>query len=97
MQFTSTLLSALTLGAIAVSAAPMTASENNLAKRETHFGRATWYEQNGNAGSCGDYNSDNSKVIAVPESFGSSLCGKKVTLQYAGKTTQATVADTVSI
>jgi len=90
MQFTATLLSALTLGAVAVSAAP-------LSKRDTHFGRATWYLQDGNAGSCGDYNSDNSKVIAVPSSYGTSLCGKTVTLQYAGKQTQATIADTVSI
>lgn len=91
MQFTSTLLSAITLGALAVSAAPV---ENTMEKRDTHSGRATWYEQGGNAGSCGDYHGDNSHVIAVPAWMGSNLCGKSVTIQYQGKQTQATVADT---
>ncbi|PWN19687.1 barwin-like endoglucanase, partial [Microstroma glucosiphilum] len=60
-------------------------------------GQATWYTQDGNAGSCGNYNSDSAMIVAVTESMmKSSLCGKKVTIKNTanGNTQTATIADT---
>ncbi|PWN29654.1 barwin-like endoglucanase, partial [Jaminaea rosea] len=60
-------------------------------------GIATFYSQNGNAGSCGNYNSDNAMIVAVDSAImNSALCGKKVqiTNKSNGKTATATVADT---
>lgn len=58
MKFAATLLSAATLAFVA-SAAP--------AKRyESHTGPATFYSQGSEAGSCGNYNSDSSYVVAMP-------------------------------
>lgn len=85
MQFTSSLLSALALGALAVWAVPVE-------KRDSHTGLATWYRQDGTTGSCGTAHSDSSKVIAVANSYGLSLCGKKVSIEYQGKKTEAVVA-----
>jgi len=58
---------------------------------------ATYYYQNGNAGSCGDYNSDDAIIVAVKSGImGSQLCGKSVTLRNTatGKSITAKIADT---
>lgn len=37
----------------AVAAAPVEVAERDLVERGSYSGKATWYRQNGNAGSCG--------------------------------------------
>ncbi|CAO1619914.1 unnamed protein product [Sympodiomycopsis kandeliae] len=65
------------------------------AKRASHTGTATWFHQNGNPGSCGDYHSDSDYIVAVSGAHHSaSNCGKQVTISYGGKTATATIADT---
>lgn len=86
MRFSIALASAAILGALAVNGAA-------IEKRDTHKGSATFYYQNGNPGSCGDYNSDEAKIIAVPSWMGTGHCGKKVTIQRGGKKITAKVAD----
>lgn len=58
---------------------------------------ATYYYQNGNAGSCGDYNNDGAMIVAIKSNImGSDLCGKTVKLRNSstGKVVMAKVADT---
>ena len=87
MQFTTLAVSALALATSFVAAAP--------AKRDGGSGQATYYYQNGNAGSCGQYNSDDTPIVAVNSAqMYDGLCGSPVWIQYNGNTIQATVADT---
>jgi len=58
---------------------------------------ATYYYQNGVAGSCGDYNNDGAMIVAIKSNImGSDLCGKTVKLRNSstGKVVMAKVADT---
>lgn len=87
MQFTTLFVSALA-AATAVVAAP-------LEKRAGGSGQATYFYQNGNPGSCGNWNSDDAVIVAVNSAqMNSGLCGQPVWIQHNGKTIQATVADT---
>jgi expansin (peptidoglycan-binding protein) len=66
---------------------------------------ATYYEQNGNAGACGEYNSDSAMIIAINGASSDSYwtdysqkspyCGRWVTIENTdnGKTVVAKVAD----
>ncbi|KAL6717261.1 hypothetical protein ACLMJK_005176 [Lecanora helva] len=75
-----------------------------LQRRIDHTGHATFYEQNGAAGSCGQYNSDSSQIIALSPYWNvASYCGRKIKITNngggqnnngAGKTVVATVEDT---
>ncbi|KAF9052892.1 RlpA-like double-psi beta-barrel-protein domain-containing protein-containing protein [Panaeolus papilionaceus] len=64
-------------------------------------GFATFFYQNGNAGACGNFHSDNDMIAAIDAArYGdlgkkSSLCGKKVTLTNTknGKSVTVTIAD----
>lgn len=70
-------------------------SKRNLAKRYT--GKATFYYQGGNAGSCGQTNSDDSYIAALSSNVSpDSNCGRKikVTNQDTGATVEVTAADT---
>lgn len=87
MQFTTLVVSALA-AASAVVAAP-------LEKRAGGQGQATYYYQNGNPGSCGNYNSDSRPIVAVnSDQMNDSLCGQSVWIQHNGKTIEATIQDT---
>ncbi|KAI0035912.1 RlpA-like double-psi beta-barrel-protein domain-containing protein-containing protein [Vararia minispora EC-137] len=60
-------------------------------------GEATFFDQGGAAGSCGNVNPDSAKIVAVQElRMSSSLCGKKVLIINTdnNKQVEATVADT---
>ncbi|TKY84792.1 hypothetical protein EX895_005872 [Sporisorium graminicola] len=87
MQFTTLVVSALA-AASAVVAAPMT-------KRAGGQGQATYFYQNGNPGSCGQWNSDSTPLVAVNSAqMSDDLCGQTVWIQANGKTISAVVADT---
>ncbi|CBQ73608.1 conserved hypothetical protein [Sporisorium reilianum SRZ2] len=87
MQFTTLVVSALA-AASAVVAAP-------LEKRAGGQGQATYFLQNGNAGSCGWVSSDDSPVVAVNSAqMSGDLCGQTVWIQGNGKTISAVIADT---
>lgn len=87
MQFTTFALTALA-AASAVVAAPME-------KRAGGSGQATYFYQNGNPGSCGQYHSDSDSIVAVNSAqMNSGLCGQSISVQGNGKTIQAVVADT---
>ncbi|GAA5928873.1 RlpA-like double-psi beta-barrel domain-containing protein [Sporobolomyces koalae] len=64
----------------------------------SYSGQATWYTQDGTAGSCGNYNSDYANIVALSYSQvnGGSHCGQgvKITNTNTGATVYATVADT---
>ncbi|SCV68380.1 BQ2448_501 [Microbotryum intermedium] len=67
------------------------------AGKTTYKGQATWYTQDGNAGSCGKYNSDSAIIVAVntPQVNGGSHCGRYVTILNTSnkKIIRAKVAD----
>ncbi|KDE09679.1 hypothetical protein MVLG_00083 [Microbotryum lychnidis-dioicae p1A1 Lamole] len=67
------------------------------AGKATYKGRATWYAQDGNAGSCGKYNRDSTIIVAVnsPQVNGGSHCGRYVTIMNTSnkKIIRARVAD----
>ncbi|KIS68638.1 uncharacterized protein UMAG_10640 [Mycosarcoma maydis] len=87
MQFTTLAISALA-AASAVVAAPVE-------KRAGGSGQATYYYQNGNPGSCGQWNSDSRPIVAVNSAqMHDGLCGKPIWIQSNGKTIEATIADT---
>ncbi|CAO1620389.1 unnamed protein product [Jaminaea pallidilutea] len=90
MKFT--VLASVAALATAVVAAPATPIE----RRDAHSGsRATWYKQNGNPGSCGQYHGDNDWIVAVSaDHHDSSNCGKTITIEYNGQQRVATIADT---
>lgn len=88
------------------------AQTSEAAKEETHYtapsgdvktgGYATFFYQNGNPGACGQYHSDNDKIVAIDGngywsdfSQASSHCGKWVNIKNTqnGKTVTAMVAD----
>ncbi|KAL8899532.1 MAG: hypothetical protein Q9207_006158 [Kuettlingeria erythrocarpa] len=111
MIFNSFLLGA-SLATIPVSALaqPLAglATGHTLAKRITHYGTATFYEQNGAAGSCGQVHADSDNIIALSPSWQGSgyppkYCGRKIEITNdgggdnnndQGKVVVATVADT---
>lgn len=78
-----------------------------LEKRITHYGIATFYEQFGAAGSCGQVHADSDKIIALSPTWQGSgypaYCGRKIQITNdgggqnnngQGKVVIATVADT---
>lgn len=71
-----------------------------LASSTKYSGRGTFYTQDGNAGSCGSYNSDSALIVALnsPQiaSFGSNKCGSHVTITNTanGRSVRAVIADT---
>lgn len=86
MQFAKTLLAGLSLALVA-SAAP--------AKRETHTAPATFYMQDNEAGSCGQYHSNSDYVVAMPGWLHQSAnCGKSISVTRGSNTITALIADT---
>lgn len=88
----TTVFTVLTAAATMVVGAPL--EERNIAKR--YSGQATYYTQGGNAGACGNVNSDSAYIVAVNSGmFDSSKCGQSVTVtnQNNGQSITATVAD----
>ncbi|KAI4191036.1 MAG: hypothetical protein LQ346_004822 [Caloplaca aetnensis] len=81
---------------------------HTLEKRITHYGSATFYEQNGAAGSCGQVHADSDMIIALSPSWQGTgyppkYCGRKIEITNdgggdnnngQGKVVVATVADT---
>lgn len=63
-----------------------------------YSGQATWFTQDGNAGSCGNYNSDYTNLVALSYSQvnGGAHCGQYVNIKNTanGRTVTAIVADT---
>ncbi|KAK7693269.1 hypothetical protein QCA50_002836 [Cerrena zonata] len=62
-------------------------------RAENNNVRMTFYKTG--LGACGGYNGDNDFIVAlnVPQYGTGGQCGKTITINYQGKTTQATVAD----
>merc|ERR1711879_1109465 len=87
VSFTA-IFTALAAAALVV-AAPVEVAERDLVERGSYSGKATWYRQNGNAGSCG------SKVVAM-NTKQSRKCGQSVRIKNKknGKTVTAKVMDT---
>ncbi|KAL8847780.1 MAG: hypothetical protein Q9221_007179 [Calogaya cf. arnoldii] len=81
---------------------------NVLHKRIDHFGVATFYEQNGAAGSCGQVHAESDRIIALSPSWQGTgyppkYCGRKIEITNngggqnnngQGRVVVATVADT---
>ncbi|KAL8857202.1 MAG: hypothetical protein Q9178_006257 [Gyalolechia marmorata] len=84
------------------------ATGHTLEKRITHYGIATFYEQNGAAGSCGQVHAESDSIIALSPSWQGGgypprYCGRKIEITNdgggqnnngQGKVVVATVADT---
>jgi len=75
-------------------AAPVSTPEN-LEKRITHWGRATYFEVG--LGACGWWNKDADFIVALNSAIfqgnGGSNCGQMLTITYNGVTATAQVAD----
>ncbi|KAL8815134.1 MAG: hypothetical protein Q9223_005702 [Gallowayella weberi] len=112
MYFNSIIVSAM-LAAITLAsplAQPLAEPDTAkfLQKRVDHYGTATFYEQNGAAGSCGQVHAESDRIIALPASWQGSgyppaYCGRKIQITNngggqnnngKGKVVVATVADT---
>ncbi|BGP53987.1 hypothetical protein JCM8202_002985 [Rhodotorula sphaerocarpa] len=78
--------------------APAPTQQASNANSGGYSGRATFYSQNGNAGSCGQYHSDSDYIIALPYGLvdGGAHCGQSVWIRNTqnGKSINAVVADT---
>ncbi|KAI3323418.1 RlpA-like double-psi beta-barrel-protein domain-containing protein-containing protein [Xylariaceae sp. AK1471] len=102
-QPTFILASILAIGALA---APTDDSSNamSLSKRVDHDGVATFYTQDGAAGSCGNFHADSDFIIALSPFWDvASFCGRKIQITNmgggqsnngAGKVITAVVQDT---
>ncbi|KAI8624328.1 RlpA-like double-psi beta-barrel-protein domain-containing protein-containing protein [Xylariaceae sp. FL1651] len=101
----SKLLLASVLVTAAVAAPSLESSSNTvLAKRVDHHGVATFYTQDGVAGSCGNFHSDSDLIIALSPFWDvASFCGRKIQITNngggqsnngAGKVITAVVQDT---
>ncbi|GAA5899432.1 RlpA-like double-psi beta-barrel domain-containing protein [Sporobolomyces salmoneus] len=65
----------------------------------SYSGKATWFTQNGQPGSCGKWNNDNTPLVAMSQAMVGSMgnkCGSWVTIKNTsnGKTVKALVQDT---
>ena len=77
------------------------ASTGSAPSGSTYTGFATFFYQNGNAGACGNYNSDSTPLVAIDIAWWpntgeeSNLCGRYVNIQNTdnGKTVTAVIAD----
>ncbi|GAA5968049.1 hypothetical protein JCM11641_003712 [Rhodosporidiobolus odoratus] len=77
--------------------APKTTQSAPSYSSSSYSGRATFFTQGGNPGSCGNYNSDSTYLVAVNSAqMSSSLCGKtvRITNTANGKSITASVQDT---
>ncbi|EPQ25911.1 uncharacterized protein PFL1_06584 [Pseudozyma flocculosa PF-1] len=84
MQFT-TLAVTLFAAASAVVAAPLERRDG---------GQATYFYQGGNPGACGNYHSDDDRIVAVNSAqYNQGLCGKSIWINHNGNTVEAKVAD----
>ncbi|KAL8708812.1 MAG: hypothetical protein Q9220_006373 [cf. Caloplaca sp. 1 TL-2023] len=104
----SAILAATSLASPLAQSAAEPAADKVLEKRVTHYGTATFYEQQGAAGSCGTVHADSDKIIALSPSWQGSgyppaYCGRKIQITNdgggqnnngKGKVVVATVADT---
>ncbi|RDX44878.1 barwin-like endoglucanase [Lentinus brumalis] len=84
MSFKAIIISAL--AAVAVHGAPRAADIS---------GDATYYLPNGGLGACGSpiQNSDFAVALSSSQYSGGSNCGRRISVQYQGKSVQATVRD----
>lgn len=90
MQFTTSFVAA-----VAALAATAFAAPTGVEKRDVRTGTATWYTQDGTAGSCGNYNSNDAMIVAVSQDHHDAAnCGKTITISYGGQEQVATIADT---
>ncbi|PWN98825.1 barwin-like endoglucanase [Tilletiopsis washingtonensis] len=88
MQFLTLAVAALASLAL-VAGAPI--------EKRSQRGKATYYYQNGQPGSCGGYAGDNDRVVAISSKFKSARkCGGKlkITNTSNGKSVTARIADT---
>ncbi|MCJ1271477.1 hypothetical protein MMC22_011378, partial [Lobaria immixta] len=107
MLLNSFLLS-LALAARGLAAPVADEAENTLMKRVDHYGVATFYEQNGNPGSCGHVHQESDYIAAISTSWQGTgyppkYCDRKISITNqgggqnnngVGKTITVTVADT---
>ncbi|GAA6042756.1 hypothetical protein JCM8097_007460 [Rhodosporidiobolus ruineniae] len=72
-------------------------SYSSSSSSSSYSGTATWFTQNGAAGSCGNYNSDSTYLVAMSASMmNSGMCGKtvRITNTKTGSSISAIVQDT---
>ncbi|KAI9694535.1 MAG: hypothetical protein M1822_000151 [Bathelium mastoideum] len=75
----------LLLAASLAGAAPTTTDSTALTKRTNYDGVATYYYQNGAAGSCGVYHSDSDYIAALSTYWDvSSYCGRQIQITNTG-------------
>ncbi|TGO07352.1 hypothetical protein BTUL_0288g00010 [Botrytis tulipae] len=98
MKFTITAIAAIMAFAPLISAAPapVSANEPELARR-SNSGDLTYYDVG--LGACGTTNSDSELVVAMSaglmgtQSNGNPNCGKKIKINYGGKSVTVKVVD----
>lgn len=88
-----------------VASLPADSGNTTYQPTQTFTGRMTWYDAEGglgaHAGACGQVNSRGDAIVAMngaqfgdyPNPNNAPICGKKIVIQYQGKTTEATVTD----
>ncbi|GAA6058513.1 hypothetical protein JCM10212_006952 [Sporobolomyces blumeae] len=81
------------------SAKKSSSSPAKLYTSTSYSGKATWFEQGGQPGSCGKWNNDNTPLVALNQamvSSGGNRCGQYVNIKNTanGKTVRAVIADT---
>ncbi|KZT00348.1 uncharacterized protein LAESUDRAFT_709032 [Laetiporus sulphureus 93-53] len=85
----------LSLAASFAHGTPLASGEGQLERRQSYSNaRMTWYNADG-TGSCGNTVTNSEYIVALDSALYDSgaHCGKSITIEYDGKTAQATIAD----
>lgn len=111
MHLPSTLLLSAFLAAVTGFASPVTqaastptaVAEDDVQRAAAHHGEATYYNQEGGIGSCGQRHQDSDRIVALPAHLQGGqppkYCGRQIKIRSTsgpgkGKTVTAKVADT---
>ncbi|KAL9045956.1 MAG: hypothetical protein Q9214_001096, partial [Letrouitia sp. 1 TL-2023] len=103
MHLPSTILLSAFLAAATGLASPVAQAADDVQQAAAHHGEATYYNQEGGIGSCGQRHQDSDKIVALPAHLQTGqppkYCGRKIKIKNTsgpgkGKTVTAKVADT---
>ncbi|KAL9613559.1 MAG: hypothetical protein Q9167_001892 [Letrouitia subvulpina] len=103
MHLPSTILLSVLLAAAAGLASPVVQAADIVQRAAAHHGEATFYNQNGGTGSCGQKHKDSDKIVALPAHLQTGQppknCGRNIQITNTsgpgkGKKVTAKVADT---
>ncbi|KAI0718970.1 hypothetical protein C8T65DRAFT_736997 [Cerioporus squamosus] len=85
----------MSLKAIVIAAAVAAVAVQGAPRAADISGDATYYEPNGGLGACGSpiQNSDFAVALSSDQYSGGSNCGRRINVQYQGKSVEATVED----